>query len=177
MLRPWLSSGAGRVLCRSIHRPLLVRPYNCRFSSVASSFNSSSADRVPLRKQLKQEAKALKAQKKQRRESEEASRQDWELTVGVEIHAQLDAGAKLFSRRALTVPATNRALLTFYLGAPTSTSETPNSNVALFDLAFPGSQPVRLDEIVDEKDWDSCDTGIPSCHPPPGPSRGHCSQL
>lgn len=23
-------------------------------------------------------------------------------------------------------------------------SETPNSNVALFDLAFPGSQPVRL---------------------------------
>lgn len=26
-------------------------------------------------------------------------------------------------------------------GAATSTSATPNSNVALFDLAFPGSQP------------------------------------
>lgn len=27
-------------------------------------------------------------------------------------------------------------------GAATSTSDVPNSNVALFDLAFPGSQPV-----------------------------------
>lgn len=27
-------------------------------------------------------------------------------------------------------------------GAPASTSNLPNTNVALFDLAFPGSQPV-----------------------------------
>lgn len=113
MLRPWASSGTVRALCRTVHRPLLIRSHNFRFSSVAPSLNSTSADRVPLRKQLKQEAKNLRAQKKQRKENEEASRQDWELTVGVEIHAQLDAGAKLFSRMALTVPATHRVLLTF----------------------------------------------------------------
>jgi hypothetical protein len=35
----------------------------------------------------------------------------------------------------------SRVLITV-LGAPTSMSDVPNSNVALFDLAFPGSQPV-----------------------------------
>ncbi|TQB70442.1 hypothetical protein MPDQ_000470 [Monascus purpureus] len=89
----------------------------------ASTFSTYSSDRIPLRKQLKQEAKALKARKKKRRENEEASREKWELTVGIEIHAQLDTESKLFSRAA------------------TSTSDIPNSNVALFDLAFPGSQP------------------------------------
>jgi len=54
-------------------------------------------DRIPLRKQLKQDAKSAKAQKRQRREQEEASREKWELTVGVEIHAQLNTEAKLFS--------------------------------------------------------------------------------
>lgn len=29
-----------------------------------------------------------------------------------------------------------------HAGAPTALSEIPNANVALFDLAFPGSQPV-----------------------------------
>ncbi|CEL07298.1 Putative Glutamyl-tRNA(Gln) amidotransferase, B subunit [Aspergillus calidoustus] len=84
---------------------------------------TDAQDRIPLRKQLKQDAKSAKAQKRRRREQEEASREKWELTVGVEIHAQLNTEAKLFSR------------------ASTSSSEVPNSNVALFDLAFPGSQP------------------------------------
>ncbi|KAJ5657200.1 uncharacterized protein N7484_000849 [Penicillium longicatenatum] len=119
MLRSWLSSGSVRALCRAPRslRPFLIPRKN--FSSVSNL----QTDRVPLRKQLKQEAKSLKAQKKQRKQNEAASRQEWELTVGVEIHAQLDTAAKLFSRAA------------------TSTSATPNSNVALFDLAFPGSQP------------------------------------
>ena len=71
------------------------------FSSAPNRYlqPSTSADRVPLRKQLKQEAKALRSHKKQRKETEEASRQEWELTVGVEIHAQLDTEAKLFSRQ------------------------------------------------------------------------------
>nr|AAB05037.1 NEMPA [Aspergillus nidulans] len=100
--------------------------------SLSSSFphirrlQTSSTDtqeRIPIRKQLKQEAKAIKSRKRERREQEEASRHKWELTVGVEIHAQLNTETKLFSR------------------APTSPSELPNTNVALFDLAFPGSQP------------------------------------
>jgi aspartyl-tRNA(Asn)/glutamyl-tRNA(Gln) amidotransferase subunit B len=48
---------------------------------------------------------------------------DWELTVGIEIHAELNTARKLFS------------------DAATSFNEEPNSNVALFDLAYPGTQP------------------------------------
>ncbi|KAL8931977.1 MAG: hypothetical protein Q9216_007004 [Gyalolechia sp. 2 TL-2023] len=48
----------------------------------------------------------------------------WELTVGLEIHAQLKAEHKLFS------------------GAQTSTNDHPNTHVAPFDFALPGSQPV-----------------------------------
>lgn len=33
-----------------------------------------------------------------------------------------------------------------WIGAPTVLSEIPNANVALFDLAFPGSQPVSVYE-------------------------------
>lgn len=47
----------------------------------------------------------------------------WELTVGIEVHAELNTGRKLFS------------------SAATSISEAPNSHVALFDAAFPGTQP------------------------------------
>ncbi|GAB1211706.1 hypothetical protein ATERTT37_000830 [Aspergillus terreus] len=93
------------------------------FESTPLTSAIQSDDRVPLRKQLKQSAKGLKAHKRERRAAEEASRQKWELTVGIEIHAQLNTEAKLFSR------------------APTSSADLPNSNVALFDLAFPGSQP------------------------------------
>ncbi|MCJ1286150.1 hypothetical protein MMC26_005495, partial [Xylographa opegraphella] len=50
--------------------------------------------------------------------------EEWELTVGIEIHAQLNAELKLFS------------------SALTSTNDEPNANTALFDLAIPGSQPV-----------------------------------
>ncbi|KAJ5728292.1 hypothetical protein N7493_004622 [Penicillium malachiteum] len=120
MLRPWLNSGIVRSLSL-VQRPLYPVLIQRSFSSARTLH--ATPDRVPLRKQLKQEAKSLKARKKQRKESEEASRQTWELTVGVEIHAQLDVAAKLFSKAA------------------TSTSDAPNSNVALFDLAFPGSQP------------------------------------
>ena len=47
----------------------------------------------------------------------------WELTVGIEIHAQLNTERKLFSR------------------ALTSATDVPNQNVAYFDLALPGAQP------------------------------------
>lgn len=102
MLGPWPNSGAVRALGGLIHRPLPIRSHILHLSSVANCTRQAApADRVPLRKQLKQEAKALKNQKKQRKQSEESSRQEWELTVGVEIHAQLDTAAKLFSRGLL----------------------------------------------------------------------------
>lgn len=102
MLRPWLGSGTLRSLCvKRLNRS--IPSLNARFSSAPTRYLQppASADRVPLRKQLKQEAKALRSHKKQRKQSEEASRQEWELTVGVEIHAQLDTAAKLFSRTPL----------------------------------------------------------------------------
>ncbi|PLN78946.1 glutamyl-tRNA amidotransferase subunit B [Aspergillus taichungensis] len=128
MLRPWLRQcpRTVRALCprcqRDPPRFLRIVSHQIPRRSLQTS-TADSYDRIPLRKQLKQDAKSLKAHKRQRRESEEASRQKWELTVGIEIHAQLNTDAKLFSR------------------ASTSSTDLPNSNVALFDLAFPGSQP------------------------------------
>lgn len=84
-------------LRRGTLRTLSVRPLNPALS-FPRAYSTPTQERVPLRKQLKQEAKFLRSHKKQRKEDEEASRQEWELTVGVEIHAQLDTEAKLFSR-------------------------------------------------------------------------------
>ena len=54
----------------------------------------------------------------------------WELTVGIEIHAQLNTSRKLFSP------------------AVTSFNDDPNSHVALFDVATPGSQPLFQNEVL-----------------------------
>jgi len=82
---------------------------------------------IPLRKQLKDEAKARKiaGQSKQSQEKDKGSLrlQKWELTVGIEIHAELNTTRKLFSP------------------AQTSLSDAPNTHVALFDAALPGAQP------------------------------------
>ncbi|RAL01686.1 glutamyl-tRNA(Gln) amidotransferase subunit PET112 [Aspergillus ibericus CBS 121593] len=133
MLRPWLRQcprATRSLACSQCHLPrpqFTRRTLNPRSLSqpirTLQTTAAESPDRVPLRKQLKQDAKAVKARKRQTRENEEASRQKWELTVGIEIHAQLNTESKLFSR------------------APTSSTDLPNSNVALFDLAFPGTQP------------------------------------
>jgi hypothetical protein len=114
MLQQWLrqSPGAARFLrgscCRGPlsgslrHSPLPTASHRCIGSLQTST--TESKERIPLRKQLKQDAKALKAQKRQRRESEEASRQKWELTVGIEIHAQLNTETKLFSSASRLCP-------------------------------------------------------------------------
>lgn len=67
--------------------------------SLQTTASTTAGDHVPLRKQLKAEAKALKARKREKKDHEEASRQGWELTVGIEIHAQLNTEAKLFSSK------------------------------------------------------------------------------
>ena len=88
---------------------------------------------VPFRKQLKDEAKrnretqrldALKGTTHDTSgKSNGSTSEKWKLTVGLEIHAQLNTDRKLFS------------------DAKTSEDGAVNSNVAVFDLAFPGSQP------------------------------------
>ena len=52
------------------------------------------------------------------------AKSDWELVIGLEIHAQVASNAKLFS------------------GASTAFGAEPNSNVAFVDAAMPGMLPV-----------------------------------
>ena len=55
---------------------------------------------------------------------------EWEVVIGLEVHAQVTSNAKLFS------------------GAPTAFGADPNSNVSLVDAAMPGMLPVINEECV-----------------------------
>ncbi|HEU6443173.1 MAG TPA: Asp-tRNA(Asn)/Glu-tRNA(Gln) amidotransferase GatCAB subunit B, partial [Microvirga sp.] len=55
---------------------------------------------------------------------------DWEIVIGMEIHAQVTSQAKLFS------------------GASTAFGGDPNSHVSLVDAAMPGMLPVINEECV-----------------------------
>ncbi|MET4127747.1 Asp-tRNA(Asn)/Glu-tRNA(Gln) amidotransferase subunit GatB [Roseovarius sp. MBR-6] len=57
---------------------------------------------------------------------------DWELVIGMEVHAQVASNAKLFS------------------GASTRFGAEPNSNVAFVDAAMPGMLPVINDFCVEQ---------------------------
>jgi aspartyl-tRNA(Asn)/glutamyl-tRNA(Gln) amidotransferase subunit B len=72
---------------------------------------------------LKDEAKKRKAEGAGKKREDNQKLEDWELTVGIEIHAQLNTEHKLFSSAASTI------------------NDAPNTRVALFDVAMPGSQP------------------------------------
>jgi aspartyl-tRNA(Asn)/glutamyl-tRNA(Gln) amidotransferase subunit B len=60
------------------------------------------------------------------------AKQDWELVIGMEIHAQVASNAKLFS------------------GASTQVGAEPNSNVAFVDAAMPGMLPVINEYCVEQ---------------------------
>lgn len=57
---------------------------------------------------------------------------DWEIVVGLEIHAQIQAQTKLFS------------------DAPTSYGEAPNTQVSLVDAALPGTLPVINEFCIEQ---------------------------
>lgn len=127
------SSLARSIVCRACQRgaqrPLsTVLPRSRTFSSSRSLHIESNPPKneSPFRKALKE---ANKKKKKEGREGKgghgvsDARLDKWELTVGIEIHAELNTARKLFS------------------AAATSLADTPNSHAALFDAAFPGSQP------------------------------------
>ncbi len=60
------------------------------------------------------------------------AKHDWELVIGMEIHAQVSSNAKLFS------------------GASTQVGAEPNSNVSFVDCAMPGMLPVINDYCVEQ---------------------------
>src|ERR1700754_3871459 len=55
---------------------------------------------------------------------------DWEIVIGMEVHAQVLSNSKLFS------------------GASTEFGKPQNSNVSLVDAAMPGMLPVTNEECV-----------------------------
>ncbi|EXJ73347.1 uncharacterized protein A1O5_03107 [Cladophialophora psammophila CBS 110553] len=112
-----------------------TRPARCNLQAISYGFYSSvpwpQQDHGPLRKQLKDAAKAIRALPPAPAAAENPDRlADWELTVGIEIHAQLNASRKLFSP-GITAPTT-----------------VPNSQVAPFDIALPGSLPVLQPAVI-----------------------------
>jgi aspartyl-tRNA(Asn)/glutamyl-tRNA(Gln) amidotransferase subunit B len=62
----------------------------------------------------------------------QGAREDWELVIGMEIHAQIASNAKLFS------------------GASTAFGAEPNSNVSFVDAAMPGMLPVINEFCIEQ---------------------------
>lgn len=104
MPRLWYSRylASARLRCRPLslseqpatrlYQPLLRRAVNTDANVQRPS------EFVPLRKKLKEEAKRVKSQSRNGRGKKQlAANDEWELTVGIEIHAQLNSEAKLFS--------------------------------------------------------------------------------
>ena len=60
------------------------------------------------------------------------AKEDWEIVIGMEVHAQVSSNAKLFS------------------GASTQFGAEPNSNVAFVDAAMPGMLPVINEYCVEQ---------------------------
>ena len=60
------------------------------------------------------------------------AKEDWELVIGMEVHAQVSSNAKLFS------------------GASTRFGAEPNSNVSFVDAAMPGMLPVINEFCVEQ---------------------------
>ncbi|KAF2729003.1 hypothetical protein EJ04DRAFT_448159 [Polyplosphaeria fusca] len=120
-------------LHRATFQPLISSPYTSalvatRRRALHTVGNPSTDHDAPFRKTLKDAAKQRKRERSgdsvhQASKASEPRLQKWELTVGIEIHAELNTARKLFS------------------SAASSTNDAPNTHVALFDAAFPGSQP------------------------------------
>ncbi|MGB8813560.1 MAG: Asp-tRNA(Asn)/Glu-tRNA(Gln) amidotransferase GatCAB subunit B, partial [Paracoccaceae bacterium] len=60
------------------------------------------------------------------------AKHDWELVIGMEIHAQVSSNSKLFS------------------GASTQVGAEPNSNVSFVDAAMPGMLPVINEFCIEQ---------------------------
>jgi aspartyl-tRNA(Asn)/glutamyl-tRNA(Gln) amidotransferase subunit B len=60
------------------------------------------------------------------------AREDWELVIGMEVHAQIASASKLFS------------------GASTAFGAEPNSNVSFVDAAMPGMLPVLNEFCIEQ---------------------------
>jgi len=113
---------------------------------------AASPETIPYRKQLKDEARQRRlsgdAEHGAVKKTREEKAKHWELTVGIEVHAQLNTDRKLFSSMSWPLDCFEEHMLITDQGARTSIDAEPNSRVALFDLAYPGTQPVKSNRIL-----------------------------
>lgn len=125
-----------------------------------AAFHTTQAIRItPLRKQLKDEAKAIRTAAAEGNPKTSTAGQEklknWELTVGIEIHAQLNTARKLFSRTSGTFVTIARLI----------ESRCGNFNQRRTKLScrtFRHRNP-RLLTYISASDPDSCST---SCYRP-----------
>ncbi|KAF2808086.1 Asp-tRNAAsn/Glu-tRNAGln amidotransferase B subunit [Mytilinidion resinicola] len=124
----------GRYVCQAclrdvrVRRQLVANAQCLQLRSRSLQTTTTAEEVTPYRKQLKDEAKKKKLEggpkaSKKKSKTKDPRLEKWELTVGIEIHAELNTARKLFS------------------SAATSSSDAPNTHVAVFDVAFPGTQP------------------------------------
>ncbi|KAG9235364.1 glutamyl-tRNA amidotransferas-like protein subunit B [Amylocarpus encephaloides] len=123
----------GRIPAGGCLNRVKTSPQSAAFSSATKRYHEAQISHpspiaepspIPFRKQLKDEAKRRRAEGTNKVSKQDNQKlEDWELTVGIEIHAQLNTTRKLFS------------------GASSTINDVPNTHVALFDVAMPGSLP------------------------------------
>ena len=141
-----VSCSTGQRLAAASHRPGATHQwYALRVTSLQRQWSlpipparllqteATQAGHVPISKHLIYEVRRKRGVQKRDNargvardagsKSNGSTLEKWKLTVGLEIHAQLNTERKLFSN------------------AKTSENSAPNSDVAVFDLAFPGTQP------------------------------------
>lgn len=118
---------SGRPIVCATCRRQRQRVFQRSARSLTTETSSNGTSNVPIRKQLKDAAKAKKAAAASpltlSSDIDSALLGQYELTVGIEIHAELSTSTKLFSPAA------------------TSLTATPNTHVSPFDAALPGAQP------------------------------------
>ena len=64
---------------------------------------------------------------------------DWEVIIGLEVHAQIASKTKLFSGTGRVNSSQPHGI---YLGSETSFGAPPNDKVSIIDVAYPGVLPV-----------------------------------
>lgn len=121
------------ILPRRLYQTLL---HQTNPEILPSNLDRESYDKniVPFRKHLKD--LRIDSKQKEIRRSKKFTKQksqkidDWELTVGIEIHALLNTERKIFSP------------------APSTINHKANTSISLFDIATPGSQPIFQKETL-----------------------------
>lgn len=115
-----------------VPRPCILVKWRRNRQLSTTQFTSEEETLTPLRKHLKDEAKRKRAEAKAAghgkggKSKSDPRLEKWELTVGIEIHAELNTACKLFSNASASAPDDHDAA---------------NTRVALFDAAMPGTQP------------------------------------